>query len=602
MKTTSRRSGSRPVLPALLLAAVLGGALAGAGLAPAQAASLSAAPDRFVVTAGETFDLVLSLTDGDSRDPPDVSPLARDFDIVDRRRASRAEMIGGKPAHVDQWVMTLLPKRVGTLAVPPLSVGGLTSAPVQVQVVPASGQAGLDDEPLFVRVEAAATPAFVQSDVPVTIRIYDSIGMRSGSMEQPVADGATFTPDGGQRSYVKTIGRRRYRVIEQSYLMRPQRSGVITIPPITLTASLPGFKGSSAGSDMSNMLGRGMFGDLASRTETLRSRPVSVTVQPRPAGVSGWFLPARGVTLTQEWSAPPADAKVGDTLTRTLTLAARGAGPNQLPPLEAAPVEGLRQYAEDSRSDATLIDGEGGAALVKSFAVVPTRPGPVTLPAIEVPWWNLSTNRQEMAVLPAVTLNVRPGAETLAPAVPISAPAVAAGAPARGPDGAPAGGGWSLAGMVDLLREHRLAASLLAGGGAAALALLVWLRRRPGVAKPTAANPTRPAGGRRRRGPLRPVAPDRDRLMAGLKAACRAGDAATAHATLGGLSRLGAFNPPEPDLTAAGEALARHLYGADSRRWSGAALLAAVRRAERRQARAARRAAGARLAPLYPEA
>lgn len=589
MKTISRLS--------FLLALAL--CLAG----PAEAASVTAAPDRFVVPAGETFDFVVSLTDGESWQPPDVSALTRDFDIVDRRRASHAEMVDGKPVHVDQWVMTLLPKRTGTLTLPSLAVGGMTTPAAQVQVVPAaaSDPAETSEEPLFVRLEAARTPAFVQSDVPVTIRIYDALGMRGGAMEKPVSDSATFTAEGGQRSYVKTIGKRRYRVIEQSYLMRPQKSGVITIPPVALNAVVPGFKGSSAASDLANVLGRGGMSGLdrlGERTLTVQSQPVSITVQPRPAGVTGWFLPARGVTLSQEWSMPVDQIKVGDTVTRTITVAAKGASPNQLPPLEAAPVEGLRQYAEDSRSDATLIDGASAAVLTKSFAVVPTQPGPVTLPAIEVPWWNLATNREEKAVLPAVTLNVRPGAEPLLPATPTPAP-MATTAPA--PQGDVASESVSGGDVLALLRENRLAVSLGAAVVAGAAVAGLWLRRRRRGANPTAVNPTLGAGpGRRRRGPLRRQGPDREQAMASLITACRKGEALAAHEAYGALVRLGAFAPPPPDLAEAADALARHLYRGEGRSWNGRALLAAVRRAERRHARASRPARGARLAPLYP--
>lgn len=594
MKTIS----APPLLPALALTLLLA--------APAEAASVTAAPDRFVVPAGETFDFIVSLTDGESWQPPDVSALSRDFDIVDRRRASHAEMVDGKPVHVDQWVMTLLPKRTGTLILPALSVGGMTTPAAQVQVVPArAAEAETGDEPLFVRLEAAATPAFVQSDVPVTIRIYDSLGMRGGSMEKPVADGATFAPEGGQRSYVKTIGRRRYRVIEQSYLMRPQKSGVITIPPVSLNAVLPGFKGSSAASDLANVLGRGGLSGLerlGERTLTVQSQPVSVTVKPRPEGVTGWFLPARGVTISQEWSVPVDQIKVGDTVTRTITVVAKGASPNQLPPLDAAPVEGLRQYVEDSRSDATMIDGVSAAALIKSFSVVPTRPGPVTLPAIEVPWWNLATNREEKAVLPAVTLNVRPGAEPLLPSTPVPAPAATtAPAPAAQPEALAETGEGQGGALLSRLRENRLAVSLAVAVLAGAVVAALWLRRRARGVNATAPNATLPTGpGRRRRGPLRIARPDPAQLMAHLVSACRKGDARTAHDCYGQLVQLGAFTPPSPDLASAAEALARHLYGGEGRSWNGRALLTAVRRAERRHARAARRPSGARLAPLYP--
>ncbi|MFG1416701.1 BatD family protein [Xanthobacter sp. V0B-10] len=581
-------------LPALLLAATLG--------TGAQAASLSAAPDRFVVTAGETFDFVLSLTDGESWQPPDVSALTRDFDIVDRRRASHAAMVNGKPVHVDQWVMTLAPKRTGTLTLPSLNVGGFASPPAQVQVVPApaTGRAQASDEPLFVRVEAADTPAFVQSDVPVTLRIYDSLGMRSGSMEKPVAEGATFTEDGGQRSYVKTSGRRRYRVIEQSYMMRPQRSGVITIPPVSLKASVPGFAGSGAASDLPGLLGRGAMGGLAERAVTVKSQPVNVTVQARPEGVSGWFLPARGVTISQEWSVPPGQMKVGDTITRTITITAKGASANQLPPIEAAPVDGLRQYEEDSHAEATLIDGVAGTVLTKRFSVVPTRPGPVSLPAIEVPWWNLAAARQEKAVLPAVTLDIRPSAESSPAPAPPPLPVAAASAPSPVRDAAVEGEGPSS--LLGWLRAHRLAASVLGAVLVGVLVLAFVWRRRARAARGAMMAITPPAGARRRRRPpLRPVPHDPAQVLDDLLAACRKGEAGAAHAAYGRLVGLGAFAAPPPELDAAAEALARHLYGGDGRAWDGRAMLRALERA-RRQARAVKRPSGARLAPLYPGA
>jgi len=103
-------------------------------------------------------------------------------------------------------------------------------------------------------------------------------------------------------------------------------------------------------------------------------------------------------------------------------------------------------------------------------------------------------------------------------------------------------------------------------------------------------------GGRGRTGARR----DRAALRAVLVAACRKNDARAAHDAFGHLVRLGAFPAPPADLQMAADGLARHLYGGEGRPWNGRALLSAVRRAQRRQARAAKRPSGARLAPLYP--
>ncbi len=585
-----------------LLPATLALLLALAAPTAAWSASVTAGPDRFVVPMGETFDYILTLTDGLGRDPPDVSALTRDFEIVDRRRTSQAEMRDGKPVHIDQWVMTLRPRRAGTLTLPSLTVDGLTTSPAQVQVLPGGARRDTvraeDAGPLFVRVEAADTPAYVQSDIPVTLRIYDRIGMRGGAMDKPSAEGATFTADGGQRTYVTTIGKARYRVIEQSYLMTPQKSGTIEIPPLTLKARVPGFRGSSAGSDLAQILGRNGMGEVGEREETIRSQPVSVTVRPRPEGVTGWFLPARAVSLEQSWSAPVDAVKVGDTLTRTIRLKARGASPNQLPPLDPPPVEGLRQYAEDSRTDATLLDGEGAAVLTKTFSVVPSASGSLTLPALTVPWWNTATNRQETATLPAVTLQVRPAAGSPAPTpTALAAPqSPTQPAPPPEPVASPATAWLDPATLLAQLRAHRLGLSILTGVLVALLALLLW---RPWRRHRPVANATpMPRTGRRRPGAVSGL--PRARLLADLIGACRRHDAVAAHTAYAALERQGAFADADPALAAAGTDLARHLYGADTRRWNGKALRTAVERATRASARAHRPARGARLAPLYP--
>ncbi len=583
---------------------------------------LTGKPDRKVIAAGETFNYVLTLADGQGRTPPNLNPLLENFEVVDRRRTSKAAMENGRPVHMDQWVMTLLPKRTGTLTIPPLTVGKQVSQAERVQVIPTAAVDVKADTPLFVRLTTGAGPAFAQSDIPVTIRIYDRVGMMRGAMEKPVAEGATFVPDGDQRHYLKTINNQRYRVLEQSYLMRPQRSGTIEIQPLTLDATVPGPPNSNDGDrDMAALLGRGTFtGQLPpERNITVKSLPVRVEVEPRPADATGWFLPARAVLLHEEWSSPPQKVKVGAVLTRTITLEAQGATPNQLPPLQIQPVDGLRQYEDKGETDTAWINGEMGAQLVKEISVMPTRPGTFILPALDVHWWNLVTQKQEVTRLPAVTLI----AEGDVPAV--SSAAVGAAPPPNQPASAPpppsAMSGTDnpmvremiariITFATDTFHYARAHLPVVIVGGLILAGLILW-RRRAGRMRRRLAEQRRLAATPRRTPASALVPPSEHEAVAALEKACRADDATAAHAAylvwvrrleMDGKAMGHPALAPEGEMARAIGDLRTQLYGGAPGQWRGKSFLSAFRKACRPKRDGARRGGGAILAPLYPRA
>ncbi len=582
-----------------------------------SARPLTGKPDRNVISAGETFNYVLTLADGQGRSPPDLTPLLDNFEVVDRRRSSRAEMENGRPVHLDQWVMTLLPKREGTLTIPPLTVAGQTAPPARVQVVPAAALDDINDAPLFVRVATGAGPAFAQSDIPVTIRIYDRIGMMRGAMEKPVAEGATFVPDGDQRHFLKTIKNRRYRVLEQSYLMRPQRSGTIEIQPLTLDATVAGaIPGNPGDRDTAALLGRGTFtGQLPpERNITVRSLPVKVEVQSRPADATGWFMPARQVMLHDEWSGPLNTVKVGQVLTRTLTLEAKGATPNQLPPLTITPVAGLRQYEDKAETETAWIDGQVGAQLRKVISVMATRPGTYTLPGIDVQWWNLDTGKQEITRLPAVTIEVEGDMPEMAVAA--SGMPAPPGSSATLPDAPPP----TVADSNSPLLKEMLARTIAAATGAwhfaqahlpvvvVGLIILVGLalwrrvarnRRRQKLAATPAHAPRLKAG-------ALPHVNAPDAIIA-LEKACKANDAFAAHTAYLAWARDAADTAPahhqatEAQLMPSLADLRAHLYGAAPGQWRGKPFLQAFTKARKPGRKSRRHGGGAVLAPLYPQ-
>jgi hypothetical protein len=105
-----------------------------------------------------------------------------------------------------------------------------------------------------------------------------------------------------------------------------------------------------------------------------------------------------------------------------------------LPSLSLPPLDGATVYPDKPVSRNHV----GGQWTVgereQAFAIVPERAGTLTIPATTVTWWNVLTDRQEVAQVPAHRIEVLPAiggsAAPPATATPTTAPAAAASASA----------------------------------------------------------------------------------------------------------------------------------------------------------------------------
>ncbi|HEY3516566.1 MAG TPA: hypothetical protein VGL98_05915, partial [Gammaproteobacteria bacterium] len=218
---------------------------------------------------------------------------------------------------------------------------------------------------------------------------------------------------GEDSSYTTTRGGRMFNVRERRYAIFPQQPGALTVGPVTYEAMVIPDRGFS-------------------RVQRFRSDVLELTVQPAvapPSTLQGAaWLPAQQVTLTEQWSEPDSDLAVGIPRTRTIVVEGVGLLDTQLPEIPLASQAGVRQYA-DRPELAREITAQGFKSRRSvSYAVIAQTPGDITLAAIKLPWWNINTQRWEVAELPPRTLRVAPSADAAAasPAVadePAAAPA-----------------------------------------------------------------------------------------------------------------------------------------------------------------------------------
>ena len=366
--------------------------------------------DRNPISMDETVRLVVEMQGQASGDSPDLSALKNDFDVLGTSQNSQTSIINGQTSMSTQWVSTLAPKRAGKVTIPPINVGGRASEPlvlmVQQQTQGEQGTAGKD---IFLEATVQPEKPYVQSQIVYTLRLFHAVPLREGQIEDPKISQAVVERIGEDRSFDTIRDGRRFQVIERRYLVVPQASGSLKIPSVLFSGRVPDGRGRRSLFD--DMFGNrpGVFGGSFQSTRLVRARSPEFTLKVReiPAEMrNDTWLPARELTLAETWSPDDTKFQVGDPMTRTVTIHAKGLTGEQLPEIPLHEIPHLKIYPDQATST-TNFDGTWAVGTrEQKLALVPTQPGQMILPEIRIRWWNLETHRPEEAVLPARSLTI----------------------------------------------------------------------------------------------------------------------------------------------------------------------------------------------------
>ncbi|PKA72655.1 oxygen tolerance protein BatD [Pseudomonas baetica] len=198
-------------------------------------------------------------------------------------------------------------------------------------------------------------------------------------------DGALVMPPDGQAQHLnQTIDGQSFSGLRYSYLITPNVARRFDIPALTVLAT-PG---------------------QATREISAQSQPVQFSAAQPPGFKPGETpLIASGLRFTQSITHSASPLKVGDSLTRQLTLQADGALAMALPIPTLGDVPGLSRYTKTPQVT-SLDDGRGdilGGQRIDSVTYRIDKAGSHTLPAIDVKWWDASTRQSRTAQVPAVT-------------------------------------------------------------------------------------------------------------------------------------------------------------------------------------------------------
>ncbi|RJX78202.1 BatD family protein [Pseudomonas sp. LS-2] len=378
--------------------------------ADAPAASLQASVDRTRVNTGETVELTLESDDATLFGKPDMTALEADFEVRDTRQLNSLTTLEGNVHATTRWLITLMPKHSGSIDIPALKLGELVSQPIALQVVEVESSSPSQEQklaPVFMEASLDQDSVYVQAQAVLTVRIYHSVSLFDDSNLTPLQVPDTRIEKlGDTRTYEKQINGIRHGVIEMRYALYPQHSGDMTIPAqefsATMVQDIPQTQAAAtsqpavATSPQPGKLMRVMSDPL----------PLKVKPQPEHYPANTPWLPARSITLSENWSPDPAHTQIGDSLTRTLVIKAEGLSSAQLPPLPATDVSALRRYPDQPQLSNQASERGLLGSREEREALVPNRPGAIDIPAVDVVWWNTLEDHLEHSSLPAHTLQV----------------------------------------------------------------------------------------------------------------------------------------------------------------------------------------------------
>lgn len=356
--------------------------------------------DAAQIEVGQQVRLTLTYDPKEGQGSPDLSALQTDFAILGTEQAMSYTVMNGQARSIAQWGIVLEPKHTGLITIPSLRIGSLTSAPVQLNVSPTSHasrkQAANQSMPQIDLKDATAlnvtvdnTNPFLNQEILYKVSLVTRHRLLDVRYQEPQVEDAILFPIGESQQYQTTREGVVYQVAEQIYAIFPQKSGSLSITPPKL---------------------RALRFENPSQPVTLTGDAVTVQVQPLPKHYARReWLPSKLVRLRETYDQPDTELEEGATVVRSIELQAQGLVAQLLPEIPFPDSVDLRTYPEPAERDTRIQQGElWGRVKVKITYVFP-RPGMVDLPAIRVPWFNVKTQKTEIAELPAKPYHIRSG-------------------------------------------------------------------------------------------------------------------------------------------------------------------------------------------------
>jgi len=378
----------------------------------ANANELTASVDRTTIALQDTLNLTVELSEQSLMSEPDFSELNKNFQILSTSKSSNINFVNGNYHGVTKWNFQLSAKKTGKLTIPSFKFNKLKSKPINITVTDTPTQTlnKQSFEDIFVETSVDKKSVYIQEQVFFTVKLFhQSQQINNWSLSEPEINDAFLVRYEEPKQYYTMLDGIRYGVLEKKYVIFPEKSGSLTLPVIRFNGVVN--KANSSRSRFNFNQGQRVVRD---------SNAIKLKVKPIPDSFTGkTWLPASNVTIEETWSPDKKQLKVGEPITRTFTLKAKGSLGSLLPGINANFPKSIKQYPDqEDISDALEPDGISGTR-IESIALIPLKEEDLKLPAIRIAWWDTDEDKLKYAFLASKKFGVSaadiPTTQTITP-------------------------------------------------------------------------------------------------------------------------------------------------------------------------------------------
>ncbi len=389
------------------------------------ALTFTATVDRNTLSLDEQLTLQVSISGNVSSIPTPKIPAFDGFTAYSSGRSQNISIINGKVTSSVIFTYILVPQRVGTFTIPPITLKfkgkTLSTQPITVKVtasqqkttVPFVPKGGVpSDKPqitkrkdIFITVSVDKTKAFVNQQITLTFRFYRKAGINLLSQpyySPPDTTGFWKEDLPPQRTYNTVIDGVRYVVTEIKTALFPISSGRYKIGSAQLECKVEDF---STQDFFSDDFFRSFFSE--GKRKVLHTQPIIINVLPlpkvsKPKGFTG-AVGEYKVSMTVDKN----QGKVNEPITLSVKISGLGNIKTvSLPPLK--PVSGFKKYETVSSFNIQKQNYIVGGSKVYKTILVPQTSGKLTIPGIEFSYFNPKTKTYRVLKTAPLDLNILP--------------------------------------------------------------------------------------------------------------------------------------------------------------------------------------------------
>lgn len=366
--------------------------------------------DKNPVVEKESFVLQITADDDIDSNALDTSALLKDFIVGRTNVSSQTSIINRDTTRTTKWTTVLIAREAGQITIPSFEINSFKTNPIVLNVLESNTQNTQAEKDIFITSEVSSKEIYVQQQLTLTVKLHFAAQLKSGSLTEPSLDGAKITKISEDKENDAIINGKRYRVIERHYVINPQKSGQFIL-------NTPLFSGEIL--TTSNNTRSSFFNISDTKPVSVLGEEIELTIKPIPDNYQGVWLPSEILTLHQEWQPASDTFKVGEPITRTITLTSAGLSEEQLPNLTVELPKEIKVYPDQAELHTGMNSNRLVSQKKQNFALVASKAGTYELPEIVIPWWNTVTNKLQQATLPAKTITILPNDD-----LEISAPVV----------------------------------------------------------------------------------------------------------------------------------------------------------------------------------